>query len=197
MIKRARSNTPRSSRDIARRTAIIGVGAGLFSTLARPAAARMLPTLPKVLQRLNPTVQAPTAAFTTGDGQKLTLSAYRGRGVVLNLWATWCPPCKAEMPALDHLAQMVAGEHIAVLPVSINSGGRKAVAAFYQANRITHLPILLDPAGTLAAALKIPGIPTSVLLDAAGRMVGRVVGPAEWDAPASIALLRRTLGALT
>ena len=180
---------------IGRRAALAGLGAGLLGGLAVPAqAARMLPLLPAVMRRLLPSEPAPTDAFATATGQRRTLAAYRSQGVVLNLWATWCLPCKAEMPALDHLAETVAGDRIAVLPVSIDADGLRAVKTFYANRHITHLPILLDPAGLLVAALRAPGIPTTVIIDRGGRMVGRVEGPVQWDAPPSIALLRRMAG---
>ena len=119
-----------------RRVVLAGLGAGLLGGLAVPAQARTLPLLAQVVQRLIPPQPAPTVPFTTGTGQSRMLTAYRGDGVVLNLWATWCLPCKAEMPALDHLAQIVAAARIMVLPVSIDSGGRKVVAAFYRENRM-------------------------------------------------------------
>jgi thiol-disulfide isomerase/thioredoxin len=184
-------------RRIGRRAALAGLGVALLAGQPRPARADALPLLPTVLRRLLPLEPAPTVPFTTGAGQSRTLAAWRGDGVVLNLWATWCLPCKAEMPALDRLAQAVAGDRIAVLPISIDTGGRKVVAAFYRENRIAHLPVLLDPDGRFVAALKAPGVPTTVIIDRQGRMVGRVEGPVQWDAPASVALLRQLVGAET
>ncbi|MDA8253075.1 MAG: TlpA disulfide reductase family protein [Rhodospirillales bacterium] len=179
-------------RRMGRRGALAGLGAGLLGGLAVPAQARTLPLLAQVVRRPIPPQPAPTVPFTTGAGQSRTLAAYRGDdGIVLDLWATWCLPCKAEMPALDHLAETVAGDRIAVLPISIDTGGRKVVTAFYRENRITHLPVLLDPDGRFVVALKAPGVPTTVIIDRQGRMVGRVEGPVQWDAPASIALLRK------
>ncbi len=182
---------------IGRRAALAGLGGGLLSGLAPPAHAGTLALLPAVLRRLVPPEPAPNVPFTTGAGQARTLAAWRGDGVVLNLWATWCLPCKAEMPALDRLAQIVAAGRIVVLPVSIDTGGRKAVMTFYRENRITHLPVLPDPEGRFVAALKAPGVPTTVIIDRQGRMVGRVEGPVRWDARTSVALLRKLVGAKT
>ena len=182
-------------RRIGRRAALAGLGVALLAGQPRPARADALPLLPTVLRRLLPLEPAPTVPFTTGAGQSRTLAAWRGDGVVLNLWATWCLPCKAEMPALDRLAQIVAASRIVVLPVSIDTGGRKAVVTFYRKNRIAHLPVLLDPEGRMVTALKAPGVPTTVIIDRQGRMVGRVEGPVQWDAPSSVALLRKLVGA--
>ena len=196
MTAQIRSDAPHPSSVMTRRTTMAVIGAGLAAALAKPARARaVLPPVAVMLRPISPSQPAPTEVFTTGDGQKRTLADYRGKGVVLNLWATWCLPCKLEMPSLDHLAELVASDRISVLPVSIDTGGRKAVAAFYRENRIAHLPILLDPSSALPVALKAPGVPTTVILDRAGRIVGRVVGAAAWDAPESVALLRRLVGA--
>ena len=183
--------------EIGRRGAVLGLGAALIAARVAPARAATLSLLPAALHRLTPPEPAPQDPFTTGAGQRRTLADYRGQGVVLNLWATWCLPCKAEMPALDRLAQIVAADRIVVLPVSIDADGRKAVPAFYRANHITHLPVLLDPKGRLVAALKAPGVPISVIIDRQGRMVGRVVGAAQWDTPPGVALLRQLVGAET
>ncbi|MDA8253378.1 MAG: TlpA disulfide reductase family protein [Rhodospirillales bacterium] len=187
-------------RRIGRRAALAGLGGGLLSGLAGlalPARAGTLPLLPAALRRFVPPEPAPTVPFTTGAGQTRMLAAWRGDGIVLNLWATWCLPCKAEMPALDRLAQIVAASRIVVLPVSIDTGGRKAVMTFYRENRIAHLPVLLDPEGRMVTALKAPGVPTTVIIDRQGRMVGQVEGPVQWDAPSSVALLRKLVGAET
>lgn len=181
-------------RQLGRRAALAGLGAGLVGGLALPAQANILPLRPVVIRRLLPSEPAPMVAFTTGAGRSRTLAAYRSQGVVLNLWATWCLPCKAEMPALNHLAATVVADRIAVLPVSIDEGGLSAVKTFYTRNNITHLPILLDPVGLFVAALQAPGIPTTIIIDRGGRMVGRIVGPVQWNAPASIALLRLMVG---
>jgi len=160
----------------------------------RPAQADPLPLLSRRLVRLRPPVAAPALHFIGAKGRKFTLADERGKGVVLNVWATWCVPCRAEMPALDRLAPLVATDGIIVLPVSIDMGGQDQVRKFYSAHRITHLPIVLDPSGDIDSALKIAGVPTTLLVDPEGRMVGRVEGPVQWDAPASVAALRRLIG---
>lgn len=132
--------------------------------------------------------------FMNATGKIQTLAEYRGKGVVLNVWATWCLPCRAEMPALDRLAVLAAPDGIVVLPISIDTGGLKAVRKFDADNHIAHPPILLDPEGHLAAALQAPGVPTTVIVNRTGLIAGRVEGPVNWDAPASIALLRDLVG---
>lgn len=173
---------------------LLAGGAALSTTLARGAEAKALPLLSESLVRPHPPATPPALQFETASEKKQTLTDYRGKGVVLNVWVTWCLPCKAEMPALDRLATAVASDKVVVLPVSIDSKGLKVVQQFYTANRITHLPILLDPDGGIARALKVPGIPTTVIVNRKGLIVGRAIGAVEWDAPASVALLRRLVG---
>lgn len=157
-----------------------------------PAArAAALHPLSRTLVEVRPPLEPPAFSFLTATGEKQTLADYLGRGVVLNIWATWCVPCVAEMPALDHLSALVANSQISVLPVSIDVKGLPAVKAFYAAHHIEHLPILLDPAGLVAAAFKVPGIPASFIFNRAGRLVARCEGAADWDAPQAVATVRR------
>ena len=105
----------------------------------------------------------PEFRFSTADGTVRTLADYAGQGVVLNLWATWCVPCVAEMPALDALARLVAGDGVAVLALSSDRGGAPPVERFYRDKKIQTLPVLLDPRGDAARALGARGIPTTLL----------------------------------
>jgi thiol-disulfide isomerase/thioredoxin len=131
--------------------------------------------------------------WETADGTHKTLADYGGRGVVLNLWATWCVPCVAEMPALDELARMVANDGIDVLPLSSDRGGVPVVEKFYAAREIKTLPVLLDPQSAASRALGLRGIPTTLVIDRKGRELGRLEGGAAWDDPAAVTLLRQML----
>lgn len=137
----------------------------------------------------------PAFSFATPDGRTRTLADYAGRGVVLNLWATWCVPCVAEMPALDGLAAKLAeagGEaaRIAILPLSSDRGGAEAVQRYYARHGLTHLPVLLDPDGAATRALAVRGIPTTLLIGADGRERGRLEGAVDWTADATLAAVR-------
>ena len=132
-------------------------------------------------------------AFLKDGEREVTLSDWRGKGVVMNFWATWCAPCVAEMPALDALRADLADHGIDVLAVSTDFGGAEAVRAFYARNGIRHLPVLTDARSRMAQSVGVFGLPTTILFDAEGRQVGRVVGPAEWDAPEAAAFLRACL----
>ncbi len=123
-------------------------------------------------------------AFRAADGTEHRLGEFAGRGVLLNLWATWCAPCVAEMPALDALAARLAGATapIAVLPVAMDRGGATAVRAFYDSHRLGHLPVWLDSEAEALTAFKLSGIPTTFLLDAKGLVRARWEGPVDWSA---------------
>jgi thiol-disulfide isomerase/thioredoxin len=111
--------------------------------------------------------------------------------MVINLWATWCAPCVAELPALSALSHVLAPQDIAVLPLSSDRGGVKAVHAFFEAHDISGLPILLDPKGAAAEAWGVDGIPTTVIIDRRGMERARLEGAADWSSPAAAALVRR------
>lgn len=140
---------------------------------------------------------APEVSFLADGELSRTLADYRGRGVVLNFWATWCPPCVKEMPALDALHADVADAGIDVLALSSDFGGADSVRQFYEVNSIRNLAVLTEARQAVSMAFEIPGLPTTVLLDAEGREVGRLVGPAEWDEPEVADFLRRCLSPAT
>jgi thiol-disulfide isomerase/thioredoxin len=134
------------------------------------------------------------ATFLDGEGTTRRLADYAGRGLVVNLWATWCVPCVVEMPELQELAHKVAGDGILVLPLSSDRGGAEVVRRFYANNGITGLPLLLDPRGEAARAWGSRGLPTTLVIDRQGREVGRVEGAIDWASAATIAELRRVVG---
>ena len=148
------------------------------------------------LSRLQPTDGAavPELRFSTPDGTVRTLADYAGQGIVLNLWATWCVPCVAEMPALDALARLVAGDGVAVLALSSDRGGAPPVERFYRDKNIQTLPVLLDPRGDAARALGARGIPTTLLIDRAGKERGRLEGAADWSSAEFVEAIRRMAG---
>lgn len=136
----------------------------------------------------------PEIHFAAADGAARTLADYAGHGVVLNLWATWCPPCVAEMPALDRLARALRAERVAVLALSSDRGGAAVVERFYKERGIRDLAVLLDPRGEASRALGARGLPTTLVIDRKGRERVRVEGPADWAAPASVGVIRDLVG---
>ena len=172
-----------------RRLGALALGGTLAATL-RPgqghaAAARQL----RREQRAAPDFQ-----FTDAEGAPRTAADFAGQGLVLNFWATWCPPCVAEMPSLARLQAAVRAERVAVLPLSSDRGGRAQVADFYARIRLEGLGIWLDPRGAAARAFGVRALPTTVILDRAGQEVARLEGPAEWDSRAMVATIRELVG---
>ena len=172
-----------------RRRMLVAAGATVASGLLprKPRAAEG--GLPE-LKRGQPGIELPEFSWTLPDGTVRTVADHRGRGIVLNLWATWCVPCVAEMPALDVLAGAVAGSGVVVLPLSSDRGGAAAVERFYARTAVKNLPVLLDRGGAAARAMAVRGIPTTILIDAAGRERGRVEGGADWGSAATIRMVK-------
>ena len=125
----------------------------------------------------------PNLAFTTLDGAPAALASFRGKPVVLNFWATWCAPCVAELPELDRLA---AGGAVTVLAVSADRGGAARVKPFLAQHPLTHATVLLDPGSDAVHAVQVAGFPTTLIIDAQGRLRGRLEGPAAWGGAAGV-----------
>lgn len=124
---------------------------------------------------------APKTRFLDEFGVTADLERFRGKVVVLNLWATWCTPCVAEMPMLDRLQQQLKDLDVVVVALSLDRGGPGVVKAFYEEHGIKNLGIYVDPTMRAQSDFKVIGLPTTILIDREGRDRGRVVGPAEWD----------------
>jgi thiol-disulfide isomerase/thioredoxin len=146
------------------------------------------------LQPTEPLRPETAISFADAAGGTHSLADYAGKGVVLNLWATWCVPCVAELPALAGLAGQVAGDGIVVLPLSSDRGGAAVVEKFLAAHGIAGLPVLLDPQGAAGRALAARGVPTTVIIDRQGNERARLEGAADWASPAAVAAIRRLAG---
>lgn len=131
--------------------------------------------------------------FQDGEGNEVTLANFEGKVVLLNFWATWCPPCRAEMPSIDRLAGEMAGDDLAVIVLSGDRGKSDRIAKFYQEIGVEHLAIHQDPRGLLLRAAGALGLPVTLLLDRQGREVARVTGDAEWDSPEAKALIGKLI----
>jgi thiol-disulfide isomerase/thioredoxin len=123
----------------------------------------------------------PDVAFVDGDGNARHLSEWRGKVVLLNLWATWCAPCKTEMPSLDRLQAKLGGSNFTVLALSTDRTGPTAPSAFFAKEGIRHLALFNDDTAEANIQLKAEGLPLTILLDTDGREIARLLGPAEWD----------------
>lgn len=137
----------------------------------------------------------PELAFEDGDGNARNLADFAGRTVLLNLWATWCTPCRGEMPTLDRLQHEFGGPDFTVVALSIDRAGPDVVRAFFAEIGIESLDLYIDATGGATYTLGAVGLPTTLLIDRDGREVGRLVGPAEWDAPDMVAFIRETVAA--
>ncbi|MDT8343093.1 MAG: TlpA disulfide reductase family protein [Thermohalobaculum sp.] len=129
--------------------------------------------------------------FEDGEGKALTLADFAGKVVVMNFWATWCPPCRAEMPSLDRLAAAVKGDGIEVLAVSTDRGGAPKVRSFFGDIGVAHLGVYSDASSRMARAAMVLGLPVTLILDRQGREIARLTGDAQWDSPESLAILRQ------
>lgn len=175
-------------RIVSRRAALVGtLAAAIVPRKPRAAEPDALPRL----RLLDPAIVPPEVTFLDADGAHHSIKDYAGRGVVLNLWATWCAPCVAELPSLDILAGKLAGQQVAVLPLSSDRGGAPAVRRFYEQHGITKLPVLLDPQGAAMRAFGVAGIPATFLVDRRGMERAHVEGDQNWGSQAAIA---RVLG---
>jgi thiol-disulfide isomerase/thioredoxin len=174
------------------RRAMLAAGGTLAAGLtARKPRAQELTNLADALVPTDPPMAAPDIVFIGGDGEEHHLTEFHGHGMVINLWATWCVPCVAEMPALAALSKTLAPDDIAVLPLSSDRGGANAVQAFYQEHGIRGLPVLLDPKGAAVRACQARGIPTSLIIDRKGQERARLEGSADWSTPAAAAIVRK------
>ena len=136
----------------------------------------------------------PELAFEDGKGKPVTLADFRGRTVLLNVWATWCPPCREEMPSLDRLQKALGGPAFEVVALSIDAGGAPVVKRFYDEIGIRSLAIYVDRGMRAAGQLATPGVPTTLLIDPQGRELGRHAGPAQWDSPEALRVISRHMG---
>ena len=125
---------------------------------------------------------APDFTFPGLDGKKVSLYDYKGKVVLVNIWATWCPPCVEEMPSMEKLYRKFKGENFEILAVSIDEPGLKAVAPFMKKSNLT-FPALIDSEGAIKAVYGITGIPESFIIDQQGILLKKIVGPVDWATP--------------
>ena len=135
----------------------------------------------------------PTIGFLDSEGRETTFGAFEGRTVLLNIWATWCTPCREEMPALDRLQARLGGTDFEVVALAIDREGMPAVRAFYEELGLEALRIYVDPTGRAGRELGVFGIPTTLLIGPSGRELGRLVGPADWDSEEAVSFTAQML----
>ncbi|MGI9420646.1 MAG: TlpA family protein disulfide reductase [Geminicoccaceae bacterium] len=132
----------------------------------------------------------PEIGFLDADGNERSLADFQGRVVVLNLWATWCAPCRKEMPSLDRLQTALGGDDLEVIALAVDRGDLSKVLDFYQEIKIENLAVYHDSTAKAGRKLRAPGLPTTLIIDREGNEVGRVLGDAEWDGEDVTTLLK-------
>ena len=167
---------------------------------AAPAAARLAPLARGEVAAFDASAApkpAPDVAFRGPDGAPTDLAALRGKLLLVNLWATWCAPCKAEMPALDRLQAELGGDAFQVVAINVETRNLDKPPAWFKANGITHLTYYGDPEGKVLPAIQSAvgstGLPTTMLIDAKGCTLGVMKGPADWSSEGGQRLIRAAL----
>jgi len=167
--------------------ALIAVAAGAYVSYWRASSGPFARTVsPKAM---------PALRFVDGTGRAHSLADFRGKVVLLNIWATWCKPCREEMPTLDRLQAKLGSERFQVLALSVDQQGASIARQFYREVGIKALALYVDPTAKAAFVLDAPGLPVTLLVDRNGREIGRHLGPVQWDAPEVIERLQRAMAA--
>jgi thiol-disulfide isomerase/thioredoxin len=156
-----------------------------LTSLATGAMGRFKPTMPPR--------PMPDLEFVDATDKPMRLADFTGKARLINLWATWCTPCVKEMPSLDRLQAALPKDKFVVLPISLDGPSRPKVAPFYKEQKLTSLGIFYDKGRKAMSVLHVTLLPTSILVDTAGRELGRIEGDADWDTPEGIALMKAAL----
>lgn len=177
-----------------RRRAVLAAAPAFFAfpALADVGPALLKGSVAKLMLEKEPK-PLPEFAFADADDKPLSLASYKGKAVLLNFWATWCAPCVKEMPSLDRLQAAMGNDKFVVLPLSLDGPSKPRVKPFYEDKKLGHLGIYFDKAKKSMQTLDVGILPTSLLIDAQGRLVGRLEGEADWDTPEAIALMKATV----
>ena len=125
---------------------------------------------------------APDFTLPGLNGELISLSEFKGNVVLINIWATWCPPCVYEMPSMEKLHQQFKNEKFKILAISIDSQGAKAVAPFMKNHNLT-FQALIDPAGTIRTSYGVNSIPQSFIIDKQCHLLKKIIGPIDWATP--------------
>jgi thiol-disulfide isomerase/thioredoxin len=137
--------------------------------------------------------EVPSTAFTDAGGAEHTLADWRGKYVLVNFWATWCAPCRKELPALDALNRDFGGEQFAVVTIATGRNPVPAIERLFADVGVESLPILLDPKQALSREMGVLGLPVSVILDREGREIARMSGDADWNSDSARAIVAALL----
>jgi thiol-disulfide isomerase/thioredoxin len=171
-----------------------GAGSGPGAASDSPLAGLNKGAMAAFLVRPAPLELADFTFEADGSAAK-SLKDWRGKVVLLNLWATWCVPCREEMPALDKLQAALGGENFEVVAINIDRGGPDKARDFLKEIGVAKLALYTDPSGKLFSTIRAVGMPTTLLIDREGREIGRLVGPADWASPEAKLLIEAAIGA--
>jgi len=138
--------------------------------------------VPAKLSSTPENIPAPDFTFPDLNERYISLSDHKGKVVLVNIWATWCPPCVYEMPSMERLYKEFKGENFEILAVSIDTGGKDIVAPFMKKYKLT-FPALLDPKGTIKTLYAVTGVPESYIIDKQGIIIEKIIGGRDWTTP--------------
>ena len=142
------------------------------------------------LTKLTDAVQpVPDVQFTDAEGKQVSLADWKGKALLVNFWATWCAPCREEMPSLDALQAQRGGEDFAVLTIAAGRNPPPAIRKFMDETGVKNLPMLTDERMALARGMGVLAMPVTILIDAEGNEVARMIGDADWASPAALAVV--------
>lgn len=170
-----------------RREALTLVGGIALLGFALPKASKFIGSYvidPPLMKIHKAPTQMPVVNFFNDSEKELTFSDFAGKHILVNIWAKWCPPCKEEMPSLDRLQEKL-GENadLQIVAISVDPISFEQIQAFYRVIGIKNLALFKGDESEIMQKLKVPGLPTSLLLDHAGQEIGRMIGPTVWDSP--------------
>ena len=176
---------------------IIFIMAAFFFLLPQNANAQVSPEISRLfrsakIQALSKAADPQDFTLNLLDGDSVSLSSYRGSVVILNFWATWCPPCRAEMPSMEALYQRYKDRKLEMLAVNLGESAN-AVRSFVQKSGYT-FPVMLDGNNRIGGIYGVEAIPTTFIIDNEGKIIGRVVGSIQWDTPQVYAAFDALLG---
>ena len=132
----------------------------------------------------------PTVAWRDANGQEVSLAAFRGKVVMLNFWASWCSPCLRELPSINRLQARLGGNQFTVVALNVDRGGKSVASRYSRRLKLDKLALYTDQSNNAAKSMRLQNMPTTIIFDAEGREVGRLVGAAEWDTEEAINLLK-------
>lgn len=135
----------------------------------------------------------PEVTFLGPDGENMTLTNFNGKVILVNLWATWCGPCRHEMPTLDNLQATLGSDKFEVVTINVDRQNTKGALEFFKETNVKHLKLYADPTTKAMRTLRARGLPLTLLIDKNGKQVGKLIGPAVWNSKEAINLIKAEL----